>query len=184
MSVPTEEPLQIRAGTTWEWERSFTDYPAPTWTLTYYLKNASAYISFAAAASGAAHLVTRTATQTQSYTAGKYDWEAQVSYSGSVYSVDRGRIEILPRFDSAAAVDARSNARKNLEAIDTLLLAYSAGNNLVLEYTIGDRTMRYRDAADLMKWRNYWAAEVEREEAANRLAAGLDSGYRILTRLR
>ena len=40
------EPQQANAGTTWRWTRSFTDFPANTWTLTYYFREVTGKYSF------------------------------------------------------------------------------------------------------------------------------------------
>ncbi|CAN0482236.1 unnamed protein product, partial [Phaeothamnion confervicola] len=52
--VATNEPLSARAGLNWSWDRNdlSADYPAPTWTLTYYFKYATANFTFAASANG------------------------------------------------------------------------------------------------------------------------------------
>jgi hypothetical protein len=49
----------VTAGVTWKWKKTFSDYPASEWTLTYYLrKNGATATSFNATADGDTHLVT------------------------------------------------------------------------------------------------------------------------------
>ena len=38
ITIPSVEPLAFRAGNTIKWKRSESDYPAGTWTLTYYIR--------------------------------------------------------------------------------------------------------------------------------------------------
>jgi len=58
-TVKNFEPDKLTAGVTWKWERSFSDYPASEWTLTYYLrKDGATATSFSATADGDTHLVT------------------------------------------------------------------------------------------------------------------------------
>ena len=53
------EPEKVTAGVTWKWKKTFSDYPASEWTLTYYLrKNGATATSFNATADGDTHLVT------------------------------------------------------------------------------------------------------------------------------
>ena len=40
ITIPETEPLEFYSGTTVKWKRTdLSDYPAPTWTLNYFLKN-------------------------------------------------------------------------------------------------------------------------------------------------
>ena len=34
----TVEPTEVYAGSTWRWKKDFSDYPAGTWALNYYLE--------------------------------------------------------------------------------------------------------------------------------------------------
>lgn len=178
--IPTTEPLQLRAGDTWQWTRSLADYPASDgWSLAYVLINATAKISILASASGDDHAVTVAAATTAGYTAGAYDWVARASKSGQVFTVGSGRIAILPSL-AASTADLRTHARKVLEAIEAVLEGRASQD--VLEYQIAGRSLKRIPVADLLMLRDRYRAEVAREDAANRVALGLPDRRRVFVR--
>jgi hypothetical protein len=57
-TVPTKEPLTIRAGDTIEWTKSIDDYKASDgWTLSYSFRSASGTIDITSTADGDDHAV-------------------------------------------------------------------------------------------------------------------------------
>jgi hypothetical protein len=80
----------------------------------------------------------------------------------------------------AAGTDTRSHARKVLDALDTLI--ESKGTADVVEYTIGNRSIKKMGMSDLLKWRNHYYFQVQSEDCAERLANGLPAGGKILVR--
>lgn len=181
--TPTNEPLQLRAGDTWAWRREdLSDYPAPTWTLKYALKNASAHIEITATASGTAFAVSVAAATTLNYAAGKYDWVAYVESGSERHSVDQGVLSVLPAFANTTALDGRSDARIIYEALIAAYKTYVASKGLVKKYAIGSRQMEFNSAAELIAQINNWKAEVLKEEAAERMRNGLGTGSLIHVR--
>lgn len=178
--IPTTEPLELRAGDTWQWTRSLADYPASAgWSLAYVFINAAAKISISASASGDDHAVTVAAATTANYAAGNYDWIARASKSGQVFTVGAGRITILPSL-AASTADLRTHARKVLEAIEAVLEGRASQD--VLEYQIAGRSLKRIPLADLLTLRDRYRAEVAREDAANRVALGLPDRRRVFVR--
>src|SRR5690554_1873719 len=119
--IATNEPLELRAGLTWQWRREdlAADYPASAWTLTYYFKktgSSGANFSIAAAADGDDFEVDEAPGDTDDRTAGDYTWVALVTDGTDTFEVDRGRLKLLARYDAAANLDDRTHARKMLEA--------------------------------------------------------------------
>jgi hypothetical protein len=179
MSVPTTEPDIIVAGDTAKWQRSLEDYPAnQSWVLTYTLVSTAQRYTFSAAASGADHLVTVAAATTATWVAGTYTWRAQVSKAGEVYTVGTGSLRVRPSF--ATATDGRSHARKTLEAIEAVI--EGRANSEVSYYMIGNRQLRYMTPAELLTLRDRYRAEVAREDAAQRVSAGLPDQRRVYVR--
>jgi hypothetical protein len=184
-SVPTTEPREIRAGMTWAWRRDdLSDYPAPTWTLTYWFKQAApagAKFSVVATADGAAHAVSVAASTTAGYTADDYTWVAVASSGTESYEVDRGTARLLPKYNADAALDDRSHAKKTLEAIEAVI-----ENRATLdqqEYTIGSRSLKRMTVADLLALRDKYRGEVWAEEQGERARNGQGSG-RLVVRLK
>lgn len=183
--IPTTEPAALRAGDTWKWTKSLADYPASfPWTLKYRFKNAAGGFEITAVASGDDHAVTVPAATSAAYAAGTYDWVAWVEGGSSEkYTVGEGVAEILPDLrtgTATAALDARTHARKVLDAVETWL---ESRDPAVAEYEIAGRRMKYIPLGELVKLRNRYKAEVEAEDAARKLAAGLATGRKIQFRL-
>lgn len=181
-TVPCNEPPEARAGLTWEWTRSFPDFPASTWTLKYWFKktgSSGANFSITATASGDGYAVNVPASTTAGYTAGDYTWSAQVTSGSDAKEVDRGTMKLLARYDQAQNLDDRSHARKMLAAIEALL--ESRGTVDQQEYTIGDRQLKRMSVDELRSWRDYYRGEVGAEEMGERLRNG-QGGNRLLVR--
>lgn len=179
MATATTEPDVIVAGDTAKWLRSLDDYPASaSWVLTYTLVSAAQRYTFSASASGDQHLVTVAATTTATWAAGTYTWRAQVAKAGEVYTVGTGSLTVKPSF--SAATDARSHARRTLEAIEAVIEGRATSE--VSYYMIGGRQLRYIEPAQLLALRDRYRAEVAREDAAQRAAAGLPDKRRVFVR--
>lgn len=188
-TVPTNEPDQLRAGDSWQWDRQdLTDYPATSWTLKYAFKNAAAHIEATASADGSNYSVRITAVTTLAYTAGKYHWVAYVETGAGAsierHQVDEGWLEVLPAFAQAspAALDDRTHARKTLEAIEAVIESRATVDQM--KYTIGSRSLDRMPIADLLKFRDYYRAQVRSETLANDAANGKTGGHALVMRLK
>lgn len=178
--IPTLEPTTANAGDTWRWNRTLADYPASAgWALSYTLINAAAKVTINATASGDDHAVTVSAATTAGYAAGSYDWRARVSRAGEVYTVGEGRITVRNAF-SGTTFDARTHARKTLEAIEAVIEGRASSE--VSYYMIGNRQLRYMTPDELLTLRDKYRAEVTREDAATAVAAGLPDRRRVFVR--
>ena len=177
--TPTTEPDSIIAGDTAKWQRTLDDYPAnQSWVLTYTLVSSAQRYTFAAAASGADHLVTVPAATTLAWAAGSYSWRAQVSKAGEVYTVGSGTLTVQASF--AAATDARSQARVGLDNINAYLADPSRITSA--EYRIGDRKLVRIPIPELLQLKSHLQMQVGREEAAQRVALGLPDPRRVYVR--
>lgn len=183
--VPTNEPLQLRAGITWQWRREdLSDYPASTWTLKYWFKktgSAGANFSVTAFADGESFAISVAATTTAAYTAGDYTWTAIVTAGAEAFEVDSGLLDVLPRYDQAANLDDRTHARKVLEAIEAVIEGRATLDQE--EYTIGNRSLKRTPIEELIALRDRYRAEVLSEENASAIANGLATKNRVLVRL-
>lgn len=180
-TVPTIEPTSVRAGLTWEWDRTnlSSDYPASTWTLKYGLKNAASHIEITAAADGDDYTVLVAAATTAGYTAGTYRWAAWVESGTEKRDIGEGWIEVLAAYTGAAVLDDRSHARITLDAIEAVI-----ENRATLDqqqYAIGNRSLTRTPIAELLKLRDYYRAEVRAEVHAEDTALGR-GGHQLLTR--
>jgi len=180
-TIATNEPIEQRAGLTWQWRREdlVTDYPATLWTLTYWFKKigaAGANFSIVASADGSQFAVTVSAATSGAYTAGDYKWVAVVTYGSEAFEVDRGEFTLLAKYNAAANLDDRSHARITLDAIEAVIEGRATVDQQ--EYTIGTRHLKRTPLADLMKFRDYYRSQVIAEDNkaaghASRLVARL-----------
>lgn len=177
--TPTTEPTALIAGDTAKWLKTLTDYPASEgWTLSYTLVSASNRITFNASASGNDYLVSVSAATTESWVSGSYEWRAQVTKSGEVFTVETGTISVQPSFGSA--IDGRSHARKALSNIEAYL--ENAGNLTAASYEIAGRKLQRFSLPELLALRDKYKGEVAREDAASGASRGLPDRRRVLVR--
>lgn len=184
--VPTNEPFEARAGTTWVWERddNAADYPASSWTLTYYFKQEGTganKFSIAATASGANFAVSVSAATTGAYVAGTYTWVGVVTGGSSeVYEVASGTLNLLPKYNDTNALDDRSHAQTVLDAIEAVIESRATVDQL--EYSIAGRSLKRMPVTDLLTFRDHYRAQVFAEQNAERRRNGMNAG-RLVAKL-
>mgnify|MGYP000482247209 CR=1 FL=1 len=178
----TQEPTRLTAGDTLTFTRGLSDYPASAgWVLSYTLINSAHKITFAASASGADHLVNEAAATTAAWNAGAYTWLAVVTKAAERYTVGQGSMVVAPNLAAASTFDARSTARKALDAIDALMATYGA-KAYMQGYEINGRKQQFHTPGEFLAFRSKLQAEVRREENAARIAAGLAPRNQIAVR--
>jgi len=179
-TVPTSEPVSVRAGDTWTWTRSLPDYPATDWTLTYTLWTADGVVSIVASADGATHAVDVPPATTAAYAAGRYTFFFIVRDCTEIYTVGTGVMQVLPAV--GAAQDTRTHARTMLDAINAMIEGRASDGDLdVVRTSIGGRDTEW-DLETLLKMRQQYAASVAAEDAAQRVARGEGSGRMVQVR--
>lgn len=181
-TIPTIEPVSVRAGDSWKWTKTLFDYPASTWTLTYTFWNASATFSATASASGADHAVSVAPATTAGYTAGRYEWVARVTDGTDSYTVGKGTIQVQPKVGTA--MDTRTHARKMLDLIEAVQLGRATDDDLdTLAVAYNGRNLQ-RDPGLLSKEYQRWATAVAQEEQAAKIARGDSTGRLYQVRFR
>jgi hypothetical protein len=184
MSTPTTEPTSITAGDTAIWRKTLADYPASQgWTLSYALVRAGAApIIVTSAAEGDDHVVTITSATSANWSAVNHDWQSYVTKAAERYTIARGRLSVLPNFAAVggAGLDARSQARKTLEAINATLEGRASSSTQ--EYQIAGRALKYIPIPELLQLKSHYETMVRSEDAAANMANGLGGGGRIYVR--
>ena len=162
-------PSSLTAGDTWEWTRELADYPAGTWTLTYYFSKAGKQFSAAASADGTTHSVSVAAATTAAYPAGRYQWTARVARGSEKFTVESGWVDVEEN-PATSAADPRSWARRTLEAVE----AFLEGNATTAQQSmsIQGRSISRWSLADLKQFRLDLRAEVRAEEQGDRAGLG------------
>lgn len=181
-TVPTIEPLEIRAGDSVSWTRDITDYPASSYTLTYRVRGPST-LDITAGADGDTFEVAITAAQTAELPKGEYWITGRVDDgAGDIKTVYHGRLTVLPNFAAAADVsagyDERSHARKcrdNLRAA----MEDTTGSFIINYSLFGERQVELETADGRLKLLGYYEGLVQQEEKAEALARGERQGLYI-----
>ncbi len=180
--VPVIEPTEIVAGDFVTWTRTFSDYPAGTWVLTYTFINSTSKFSVTATASGTDHLVSILAATTAAYTAGVYRWQAYATSGVQRITVGSGETTVKANFATQTTIETRSQAKQTYDAIEAEILARASGG-MTQEYTIGNRSLKKCPMSDLIVLRDKYRALVLSEQNAERIAAGLGGKNRLLVRI-
>lgn len=175
----TIEPTSVYAGDTVAWTKTLSEYPASLWTLTYSLVRDGGSITITATASGDAHAVSVAKATTATWLPAEYTWTAYVSDATNRFTVETGTIRIKAN-PAAGGYDSRSQAKRTLDAVNALLEG-RAGSD-VSSYSIGGRSVSKMPVTELLTWKSRLEAEYAREVAADRIARGLGTGRKIVTR--
>lgn len=182
--VPFYEPREIAVGETLEWKRALAEFPAGTYTLTYYVRGAGPGFNVAAAQEGSIHHVTVPSSTTQNLVAGTYTWEAWTDDgAGGQYLVASGEFKVitsLKAMTTSTTLDNRSQAKKILDAIDAMMIGKATLDQQ--SYTIGNRQLSRIPIPELLKARTHYAKLYARERRAERLKTGAPYLKTVLVR--
>jgi len=180
----TKEPSTFRAGTTVEWPKSLSLFPASDgWTLSYRLINISnAYAAITAAADGDDFIATLPAATTANYVAGNYTLFGYATKGSETFEIYNGSVEVQPNLAAlTAGYDGRSHAKKVLDAIEALI----EGNATQIQrsMSVGSKSLENHSKAELreewLKYKKYYADELAQQKINN----GQPSGRKILIRM-
>jgi hypothetical protein len=185
-------PSEIRAGDTIQWrdvagvdnlgnEVSSSDY-----TLTYYLRfnAASEGATVVGTAYGTGWQFSIAAATSVNFDAGTWYWQAVATKTGSTITLGSGQSTVLAALSysgTPAALDGRSQAQKDLDAVQAAIRAIVAGG-VAKEYTIGNRSLKKYDLTDLLALETKLKADVNREQKAQLIANGLGNPFNLFVR--
>jgi hypothetical protein len=185
-------PSEIRAGDTIQWrdvagvdnlgnEVSSSDY-----TLTYYLRfnAASEGATVVGTAYGTGWQFSIAAATSVNFDAGTWYWQAVATKTGSTITLGSGQSTVLAALSysgTPAALDGRSQAQKDLDAVQAAIRTIVAGG-VVRQYTIGNRSLSKYDLTDLLALETKLKADVNREQKAQLIANGLGNPFNLFVR--
>ena len=175
-------PEEFRAGDTLKVKRSDigTDYPNDTFTAKFEARSLDSHtstISVTATADGSDYLFTFPATATSSYSPHNYRFIITVTSGDDRVTIDEGTIKVLRNLPNQSA-DHRTHSEIMVDKIQTLLEGKADSD--VANYSINNRSLTKLSVDELLKWRDYYKAEVLREKRVERAKSGQGSGNRIL----
>lgn len=172
--ISETELIEITAGDSVSWKKYLPDYlPSAGWSLSYSLRLSSAAgtkLTLSTTADGLFHVVGVSASASASWTSGEYQWQSYVTKSPDRHQVGSGRITILPNFASSAVFDPRSQVKRTLDAINSLL--EGKPNRDAHQIRIGDEQITKMTPDELIKWRNVYRSDYQAEIAKENLALG------------
>ena len=184
-------PPQIRAGDTVKWrdvegiDNLGNAITSATWTLTYYLRTntASEGATVVGTAYGTGWEFTIATGTSAGFDAGDWYWQAIATYSGEKITLGAGQLEVLQALSytgAPGAIDGRSQAETDLEAVQAAIRAIVAGG--AKQYSIGNRAFTKLDLSELMERESRLKAEVKREQKAQLIANGLGNPHNLFVR--
>lgn len=185
-------PPRLRAGDTIQWrDEATTDnlgnpIDSATWTLTYYLRfnTANEAATIVGTPYGAGWSFIIPAATSTNFDAGTWYWQALATFSTSKFTLGAGTTQVDPSLSyagSATAYDGRTQAQKDLDAVQLAIRSLLSGGS-VQEYTIGQRKLKRYDLSELLQLEAKLKADVKREEAAQLMANGLGNPRNMFVR--
>lgn len=155
----------------------------PSWSLTYIINGATT-LTLSGVQSGTGWVTSITSAQSTNLTAGTYYWQAFATNGSSRVTLGAGQLQVKANLAAAAAnFDGRSQARKDLDAVQSAIRSMISGGG-VQEYTIGNRSIRKMSVESLLMLETKLKHEVAREERAQRMKSGLGDPNNLYVRFK
>lgn len=176
-TTPTTEPVQLTAGDSWAWDRSFSAFPAADgWSLTYHLRGAAS-LDIAAAVAGAGFEVRVPATSTSALPAGSYRLAGYASNGAERIEVYNAVLTVLPNFAAAGADAGLSHAERTLRIIEAAIEGRISSD--MESYQVNGRAITKIATPELVRLRGHYASRVWRERNPGRLGATVEVSFGV-----
>lgn len=187
-NYPTQEPDTLVIGDRWTWRRPdlVADYPTADYSLTYEFHHDDG--------GGGAHQFTITATETSddyivevastttaNYNSLQYKWYAFITRTSDSerVAVDDGYTFLVDDYANTNA-DQRTHAKKVLDAIEAVLENRASQDQM--SYSIAGRSLSRMSIDDLLKFRDRYRAEYNKELQKARIKNKQNTGNTIKVR--
>jgi hypothetical protein len=183
---PEIEPTLVVVGDFIQWRRTdiSSDYPNTAHTLAYIARTsegASHEITVAGTNFQADYLFTIPSATSSTFIAGYYYWqlEATQTSSGNRIVIDQGAFEIAEDLDSNTA-DPRTHSQIMLTKIKSLLEGKADAD--VSNYSVAGRSLTKLSFDELIKARDYYQEEFNKELIAERIRKKQATGATVKVR--
>ena len=183
---PTIEPERIVVGDFIQWRRTdlSADYPNPAYTMTYVARitgGGNTEIQLVGTNYNDDYLFSASSATSASFTAGYYHWqlEALQTSSGNRIVIDRGAFNAIVDLD-VNGTDPRTHAEIMVSKIESLLSGKADAD--VANYSIAGRSLTKMSFDELVKVRDFYKAEFRKEQIADRIRQGRDTGSTVKVR--
>ncbi len=186
-------PKSLRAGSTWTWrEDSLVDpygdaiQSTDSWALTYYIRSNIAGnqgITVVGSTYGTGWQFDVAASSTD-LTAGDYFWQALASKGALKYDVGSGSLQVLIDLvytGTAQKIQAKSQVEQDLDTVEAAIRTLLS-DGAVKEYSIGGRSLKKYDLADLTALRSQLKYQLNLEKKAELIRNGQGNPHQMLVR--
>lgn len=174
--APEGEPSEVVVGDYIQWTRSDlnTDYPNDEYTATYIARitgGGNTEIQLAGTAYNDKYLFTADSATSADFVPGYYHWQLEIvrNSDSNRIVVDRGAFTAIVDLDVGGA-DPRTHAEIMLTKIESLLEGKADSD--VANYSIQGRSLVKLGIEELITWRDYYRAEVEKLKRIEEIKLG------------
>lgn len=183
---PTQEPIEVVVGDFIQWRRTdlSADYPNDEYTATYIARitgGGSNEITLTGTAYGVDYLFSVSSTVSVDFAVGYYHWQLEMvrNSDSERIVVDRGTFTAIPDLDVNQS-DPRTHAEIMVDKIEARL--ESRADVDVSNYSINGRSLVKMSIDELLKWRDYYRAELTMEKRKERVRRGKSTGATVKVR--
>ena len=186
-------PKSLRAGSTWTWrEDSLVDpygdaiQSTDSWALTYYIRSNIAGnqgITVVGSTYGTGWQFDVAASST-GIAAGDYFWQAEATKGALKYDVGSGSLQVLIDLvytGTAQKIQAKSQVEQDLDTVEAAIRTLLS-DGAVKEYSIGGRSLKKYDLADLTALRSQLKYQLSLEKKAELIRNGQGNPHQMLVR--
>ena len=184
--IPEKEPISFYKGETVVWKRTDigADYAPSSHSMVWEASlqtNGSTRFSATVTESGTEYTFTLDNSATSGYTAGDYVWFLKVlqTSDSETLIIDSGKITVKDNF-FATTGDTRSHAKIMVDKLESLLEGKADAD--VSSYAIAGRSLNKLTVEEMLKWRDYYKAEYQREIQEFRIGNNEGSGAIVKVR--
>jgi len=184
--VPETEPVSFYKGETIVWKRTDigADYAPSSYSMVWEASlesNGSTRFSATVTESGTEYTFTLDDSATASYTAGDYIWFLKVIQDSDSEKlvIDSGKLTVKDNY-FATTGDTRSHAKVMVDKLESLLEGKADAD--VSSYAIAGRSLNKLTVEEMLKWRDYYKAEYQREIQEFRIGNNEGSGSVVKVR--
>lgn len=184
-------PKSLRAGSTWTWREDTLVDPygdaiqsTDTWALTFYIRtNNASGLTVVGSTYGTGWQFDVAAGNT-GIAAGDYFWQAEATKGALKYDVGSGSVQILQSLaytGGVSSIQAKSQVEQDLDTVETAIRTLLT-DGAVKEYSIGGRSLKKYDLADLTALRSQLKYQLNLEKKAELIRNGQGNPHQMLVR--
>ena len=184
-TIPSSEPSSVRAGDTWRWDATYSDYPpSDGWALAYSIRGIGvlAWDAGWIDDDGSTYSVTIPAASTAALGAGDYEWVATATKGAEKYTAGYGLLRVLPNLATATAGQRQSHAEKMVPLIEAELErritpAPQGGRGGAESYSVHGRQFTGIDTDKLTRMLGFYRSQIRARRQGT--AGGLGTAVHV-----